>query len=274
MEKPFAASRRRCRPHDRGDGRRPGSRLAINWPLAWYRSHNTAKRLIDEGVIGDLIEVHFYDGNRGPLYHLADKVEVAPEEVEAQKPSSWFYRKAAGGGSLLDYLGYGVTLGTWFMDGEAPVEVTCVVDETPGSRWTSTRSPSAATGAGFPSSRRAGARFTDPWTQQPQPKCGFVLVGSRRHDLQLRLRRPRHRADARGAGAWRVPVDMLAARPAPPVEYMLARIDDGEPITGPLDPELCLDRPADRGQRRAFGRDEAHSGARGMSETPISTPTP
>ena len=32
-----------------------------------------------------------------------------------------------------------------------------------------------------PSSRPAGARFSDPWTQQPQPKCGFVLVGSRRH---------------------------------------------------------------------------------------------
>lgn len=27
--------------------------------------------------MGDLIEVHFYDGNRGPLFHLADKVEVA-----------------------------------------------------------------------------------------------------------------------------------------------------------------------------------------------------
>ena len=58
--------------------------------------------------------MHFYDGNRGPLYHLADKVEVSPEEVERQKPTSWWYRRASGGGSLLDYLGYGTTLGTWF----------------------------------------------------------------------------------------------------------------------------------------------------------------
>ena len=82
VEKPFAANA--------ADARRmiaamegTGGRLAVNWPLAWYPSHNTAKRLVDEGAIGDLIEVHFYDGNRGPLFHLADKVEVSPEEVEA-----------------------------------------------------------------------------------------------------------------------------------------------------------------------------------------------
>lgn len=131
VEKPFAASV--------ADARRmiaamqsTGKLMAINWPLAWVESHVTAKRLIDAGMIGELIEVHFYDGNRGPLYHLADKVEVSPDEVERQKPGSWWYKKASGGGSLLDYLGYGATLGTWFMDGKAPLEVTCTVDQTPG----------------------------------------------------------------------------------------------------------------------------------------------
>jgi predicted dehydrogenase len=109
-----------------------GKQMAINWPLRWVESHVTAKRLIDEGMIGDLREVHFYDGNRGPLWHLADKVEVSPEEVERQKPGSWWYKKASGGGSLLDYMGYGATLGTWYMNGAAPLEVTCTVDETPG----------------------------------------------------------------------------------------------------------------------------------------------
>ncbi|MGI9399857.1 MAG: Gfo/Idh/MocA family protein, partial [Rhizobiaceae bacterium] len=129
VEKPFAASV--------ADARRmiaamkdTGNQLVINWPLRWVESHVTAKRLIDEGMIGDLIEIHFYDGNRGPLFHLADKIEVSPEEVERQKPDSWWYKKASGGGSLLDYLGYGATLGTWYMDGEAPIEVTCTVDKT------------------------------------------------------------------------------------------------------------------------------------------------
>ena len=42
---------------------------------------------------------------------------------------NFVYRKDAGGGSLLDYLGYGTTLGTWFLDGAKPLEVTAVADE-------------------------------------------------------------------------------------------------------------------------------------------------
>jgi predicted dehydrogenase len=116
VEKPFAASTADARRMI-GRWKAPGKQMAINWPLRWVESHVTAKRLIDEGMIGELREVHFYDGNRGPLWHLADKVEVSAEEVERQKPDSWWYKKASGGGSLLDYMGYGATLGTWYMNG-------------------------------------------------------------------------------------------------------------------------------------------------------------
>ena len=47
-------------------------------------------------------------------------------KIGAAKPSSWWYKRASGGGSLLDYLGYGVTLGTWFLDGDKPIEVTSI----------------------------------------------------------------------------------------------------------------------------------------------------
>ena len=109
IEKPFAGNLAQA---DRMIAAVKKSRclLAINWPLRWYPSHVTAKRLIDEGRIGEVIEVHFYDGNRGPLWHAADKVETTPT-TEA-KAASWFYKKSAGGGALLDYLGYGTTLGT------------------------------------------------------------------------------------------------------------------------------------------------------------------
>ena len=177
VEKPFAAGVADAR---RMIGAMEGAdrRLAVNWPLAWYPSHNTAKRLIDEGAIGDLIELHFYDGNRGPLYHLADKVVVSPEEVEAKKPTSWWYKKASGGGSLLDYLGYGVTLGTWFMGGEAPVEVTSVVDRTPGIEVDQHSITVCRYRRGLSKFETRWGTLTDPWTQQPQPKCGFVLVGT------------------------------------------------------------------------------------------------
>ena len=128
VEKPFAASATDARRMMEAMAA-AGKVLAINWPLVWVPSHVTAKRLIDGGMIGDLTEVHFYDGNRGPLYHLADKVEVSRAEVEAQKPNSWWYKRASGGGSLLDYLGYGATLGTWYMNGKAPLEVTCTIDQ-------------------------------------------------------------------------------------------------------------------------------------------------
>jgi predicted dehydrogenase len=177
VEKPFAASVDQARAMIRAmEG--TGKLMAINWPLAWVPSHVTAKRLIDEGVIGDLIEVHFYDGNRGPLYHLADKVEVSPEEVERQKPTSWWYRKASGGGSLLDYLGYGATLGTWFMNGEAPIEVTSVVDHVPGIEVDQHSITVCRYARGLSKMETRWGTFTDPWTIQPQPKCGFVLVGS------------------------------------------------------------------------------------------------
>ena len=73
LEKPFAAS---LADADRmlAADRKWGVRLAVNWPLRWYPAHVTTKRIIDEGAIGDVIEVHFYNGNRGPLFHRADKV--------------------------------------------------------------------------------------------------------------------------------------------------------------------------------------------------------
>ena len=85
LEKPFAAS---LADADlmisamRGSGRL----FAINWPLAWYPPHVTAKRLVDEGAIGEVIEVHFYDGNRGPLFHTADKVEISPRSASGRSP--------------------------------------------------------------------------------------------------------------------------------------------------------------------------------------------
>ena len=80
--------------------------------------------------------------------------------------------------------------------------------------------------------------FTDPWTTQPQPKCGFVIVGtdgtiaSYDYDdhvtVQTRAKREQHV----------VPCDASAAPRRGPVEYMLHLIASGERISGPLDPKL------------------------------------
>ena len=79
LEKPFAATL--AEADEMADAMAPTGKLfAINWPLTWSPAHRTAKRLIDEGLIGEPIEVHHYDGNRGPLWHTHDKVERTAEQ--------------------------------------------------------------------------------------------------------------------------------------------------------------------------------------------------
>ena len=95
VEKPFAASLAEADEMIAAQ-RATGKLLAINWPIRWLPCYITAKRLIDEGTIGEVIEFHHYGGNRGPLFHRADKVEAQPTAEE--KSQSWFYKRSRGGG--------------------------------------------------------------------------------------------------------------------------------------------------------------------------------
>lgn len=233
VEKPFAASLadadRMIRAVEAA-----GKTLVINWPLVWSAGHQTAKRLIDEGAIGDVIEVHHYGGNRGPLYHTADKVEVSDEEVQRQKPTSWWYRRDTGGGSLLDYLGYGVTLGTWYLGGRAPLEVTCVVDESAGLEVDEHSVTVARYEFGLSKFETRWGTFTDPWTHPTQPKCGFVIVGTAgtvsAYDYEPTVR---VQTKAKPEG-FDLPVDELQPPRQNPIQYLIHCLETGEPVTGPL----------------------------------------
>jgi len=237
IEKPMAASLAdadrmitACQRHD--------VTLAINWPIVWSPCLRTAKRLIDEGRIGQLIEVHHYGGNRGPLWHTAGKREISAEEVEQQKPESWFYKRAKGGGSMLDYLGYGTTLGTWFLGGAKPIEVTAVIDA-PANLEVDEHSITIARYAfGLSKFETRWGTFTDPWTHQPQPKCGFVLVGREGtisafdYEPSIRLQ------DGKHPEGQLIPVDALAPPTQNPVQYFVHCLEHGQAIEGPLSPEI------------------------------------
>jgi predicted dehydrogenase len=233
VEKPFAASLADADRMIRAV-EATGKTLVINWPLVWSAGHQTAKRLIDEGAIGDVIEVHHYGGNRGPLYHTADKVEVSDEEVRRQKPTSWWYRKDTGGGSLLDYLGYGVTLGTWYLGGRAPLEVTSVVDEPAGLEVDEHSVTVARYEFGLSKFETRWGTFTDPWTHQTQPKCGFVITGTAgtvsAYDYEPTVR-VQTRAKPEG---FDLPVDELQPPHQNPIQYLIHCLETGEPVTGPL----------------------------------------
>jgi len=235
LEKPFAAS---VKDADQMivAARKNRVMLAINWPLRWYASHCTAYRLLNQEVIGDLEEVHYYDGNRGPLWHTADKIEVTP--TSAMKRKSWFYKKAQGGGSLLDYLGYGTTLGTWYHQGRKPIEVTTVINQPKGLEVDEHSITVARYARGLSKFETRWGTFTDPWKIQPQPKCGFVLKGSdgtiSSYDYDPTVR-VQSRRTPEGED---VPVDPVKPPFENPVQYFIDCLDRDRAPEGPLAPSV------------------------------------
>lgn len=215
-----------------------GKTIVINWPIVWSPPHRTAMRLIEEGAIGEVREVHHYGGNRGPLYHVADKIEVSEEEVARLKPESWWYRRDKGGGSLLDYLGYGATLGTWYHGGRVPIEVTTIVDQTPGLEVDEHSVTVARYESGLSKFETRWGTFTDPWTLQPQPKCGFVIVGSAGTIASYDYEPVIHVQTREHPQAHTVPVDEVVAPFQNPVQYLIHCLESGVKVEGPLSPEL------------------------------------
>jgi glucose-fructose oxidoreductase len=211
--------------------------LAINWPLRWYPGHCTAYRLLTEGRIGELEEVHFYDGNRGPLWHSADKIETTP--TPAGKRQSWFYKRRQGGGSLLDYLGYGTTLGTWYHQGRKPIEITAVTDLPNGLEVDEHSITVARYACGLSKFETRWGTFTDPWTIQPQPKCGFVLKGSdgtiSSYDRELTIRLQTRKKPA----GENLPVDRLQPPFQNPIQYFNDCLHRDHAPEGPLSPKIC-----------------------------------
>lgn len=215
--------------------------LATNWPMAWYRTHRTAHRLIGQGAIGAVTEVHFYGGNRGPLRHLHDKIEVdetAEDKTAEDKAASWWYSAAAGGGSLLDYLGYGTTLGTWFRGGELPLAVTATTHVPPGLEVDEQSVVVASYPSGLSCLQTRWGTFTDPWLHRTQPRTGFVVVGTQGTlssfdgDAHVTLQ------DATHLDGCRVAADLLPPRLRTGLGALLHHLDTDEPLDGLMSTEI------------------------------------
>jgi glucose-fructose oxidoreductase len=231
MEKPFAGSL--AEADAMVAAMKPtGKLLSVNWPLVWFAGQQTAHRLIQEGAIGEVLEFHHYGGNRGPLYHGADKIDKEP--TAAEKAASWFYSKALGGGSLQDYMGYGTTLGTWHLGMRKPLEVTCTWDIPEGIEVDEHAVAVIRYAFGLSKTETRWGTFTDPWTHQPQPHCGLVIKGTDgtiaitdyAEELRVHTR-------ARPEG-FLVPEDPLAFPNRDPIEHVVHHLETGAPLIGPL----------------------------------------
>ena len=80
--------------------------------------------------------------------------------------------------------------------------------------------------------------FTDPWTHQPQPKCGFVIVGTAEtissYDYGDTIR-VQTRAHPEGEV---VSVDTLHPPYQNPIQNFIHSLQTGEPIHEPLSPAI------------------------------------
>lgn len=96
-----------------------GGQIITNWPIAWKSSVRFGKKLLSEGVVGDILRIHFHNPDSlGPFCHVQ-------EITDDQQKNEWWYQKTSGGGSLIDYCSYGCNILMEYM-GKKPNKVFAV----------------------------------------------------------------------------------------------------------------------------------------------------
>ena len=81
--------------------------------------------------------------------------------------------------------------------------------------------------------------FSDPWIHQPQPKCGFVILGEEgtisSYDYE-----PTIFVQTRDCPEGKpMPVDELLPPYQDPVQNFVHSLSTGEPVHAPLSPAIC-----------------------------------
>jgi predicted dehydrogenase len=135
---------------------------------------------------------------------------------------------------LLDYMGYGATLGTWHLGGRAPLEVASTWDEPAGLEVDEHAIAVIRYASGLSKTETRWGTFTDPWTHQPQPKCGFVIKGADGtiscYDYESVIRVQTRRKPE----GFDVAVDEIKAPNRNPIEHVIHHLETGAPLIGPL----------------------------------------
>jgi predicted dehydrogenase len=108
-EKPMAASLAIAEQMATTAGRH-GTRLMINWPNNWSPAIQHLKTLVDDGVIGNVWQIHHRAGHGGPPQNFLDNSPTGRVGWE------WLIdRERNGGGAAVDFCSYGAALSRWIM---------------------------------------------------------------------------------------------------------------------------------------------------------------
>jgi predicted dehydrogenase len=103
-----------------------GTKMLVNWPMTWEPAARTCKALIDDGVIGRVLEVKSRLGHTGPLgsgaKHAGVTEEAAPLTA-TELGAVWWHDLAAGGGAMLDFCCYGAMISRWLVGAAAVAAV-------------------------------------------------------------------------------------------------------------------------------------------------------
>ena len=107
-----------------------GVKLFINWPVLWRPYLHRLKSVLDSGIVGNPIKMHYLNGHTGPLGKGARHRGVsanAEEMTDEQRASTWWHQKRCGGGVYLDIACYGCLFTEWFL-GEGAKSISAIGD--------------------------------------------------------------------------------------------------------------------------------------------------
>jgi glucose-fructose oxidoreductase len=118
------------------------------------------------------------------------------------------------------------------------MEVTAVTHQTKGLEVDEHSITVARYACGLSAFETRWGTFSDPWTTQPQPKCGFVLKGSggtiSSYDYE-----PVVRIQTRSQkGIQKVPAKVLRPPFLNPIQYFIDCLNRGRAPEGPLSPAI------------------------------------
>lgn len=242
VEKPMAASLadalRMVRACDAA-----GTRLIVNWPVTWLPAVRKAKTLLDEGIIGRVLELKCRVGHTGPLGPSAAHAGVSETATPMSGPeraATWWHQHAAGGGALLDFCCYGAMLACWYLG--TPAVAAMAMRANLDSQWGDAED-NAAILARFP---QAMALVEGSWTTWDQGgPCGPVVFGTTgtlivefdAPEATVRIERGHDRRET-------IPAEPLPAGRTSVAEELIYHLETGEPVHPTIAPALNLDAMA------------------------------